>query len=217
MIIIDKRKDYYDYMQGVIGQDPKAVYDRRNAICITKGNMPYCFQPIIPPDIDGYMGIIYLFCGNIVYTFYFENFGKGVLSELLFSKRIKRTTTVPLRIAINTDIWKEASSFNLKSRKYYNRAEMKKQIIRAEERRSEWKDYKKEDKIAKTSCKRPTEWYDNPILFSFPLPIIPAEELFLNLQEFILSQNDKPILDNRTDKQKLEAAGFDSKTSFRKM
>lgn len=209
MVIIDKRKDYYDYLQGVFGQDPKAVYDRRGGICMTKDNMPYYFQTI-PPDIDAYMGIVHLFCGNIVYAFYFENCGKGISAELILSKRIERTTIIPMRMIISTYTWKEVSS------KYITRIERKKQIIRVEERRSTWKDYKEESAV-RTICNKTTELYDNPILVSFPLPRIPAEELFLNLQDFILSLNDKPILDNRTDKQKLEAAGFDNKTSFRKM
>ena len=59
--------------------------------------------------------------------------------------------------------------------------------------------------------------YDNPILISASLLLIPAETIFDEIQAFILSLNDIQHEDTRTDIQKLESAGFDRKTSFRKM
>lgn len=216
MVIIDKRKDYYDYLQGVNGQDPKAIYDRRNGICLTRENMPEVFIREISRSINGYIGIIHLFCGNVVYAFYFENYGNGVQTEFILSKRIKRTTLIPMRIAISADICKEVSD-RRREKKFFSRSERKKRLIMTEKKRSEWKRYKDEDRIADVFYDRPVTWYDNPILSSFPLPIITAEAIFLNLQEFILSMNDVPVVDKRTDLQKLEAAGFDKNTSFRKM
>lgn len=51
---------------------------------------------------------------------------------------------------------------------------------------------------------------------SMPLMVVPAEQVFEHVHEFLLSLNDKTIVDSRTDTQKLESAGFDRKTSFRK-
>lgn len=59
--------------------------------------------------------------------------------------------------------------------------------------------------------------YDNPILISASLLLIPAETIFDEIQAFILSLNDIQHEDMSTDIQKLESAGFDRKTSFRKM
>jgi hypothetical protein len=44
---------------------------------------------------------------------------------------------------------------------------------------------------------------------------IPGEEIFKALYAYLSSLNDKDIVDNRTDVQKAESAGFDRKTSFR--
>lgn len=40
MKIIDKNKDYYDFLMGVYGQDPKAVYDRRGSAILHKDRTP---------------------------------------------------------------------------------------------------------------------------------------------------------------------------------
>ena len=41
--------------------------------------------------------------------------------------------------------------------------------------------------------------------------------VYNQIYNFLLSKKDKKIVDSRTDVQKLESAGFDRKTSFRKM
>ncbi len=73
----------------------------------------------------------------------------------------------------------------------------------------------------------PEDWYEdvkadkdcsisNPILNGTPITsFIPAEEVYKCLYAYISSLNDVEIIDNRTDIQKAESAGFDSKTSFR--
>ena len=57
--------------------------------------------------------------------------------------------------------------------------------------------------------------WENPLLSSIPLTVVPAEEVFAGIQDFLLASYDMTITDNRTDVEKLEAAGFDRKTSFR--
>lgn len=61
--------------------------------------------------------------------------------------------------------------------------------------------------------------YTNPILSSFPAiaKFIPATEVWDNVYDFISASLDKPIVDNRTDKEHIISAGFDPKTSFRNM
>jgi len=58
----------------------------------------------------------------------------------------------------------------------------------------------------------------NPILKETFIPqFIPAEDMWLNITEYLGLIKEKPFKDGRTDVQKLESAGFDKKTSFRKM
>jgi len=55
-----------------------------------------------------------------------------------------------------------------------------------------------------------------PILQNTEIPsLIPAEKIWSNLYNYLLYQKDPQVIDNRTDKQKLESRGFDNITSFR--
>jgi hypothetical protein len=84
------------------------------------------------------------------------------------------------------------------------------------------------------SCKRDDEFYDavakvgyiapdkygdykeNPIMEGTWIPsFIPAEEVWNNISDYLLSIKEPVIVDNRTDVQHLESHGFDKKTSFR--
>ena len=59
---------------------------------------------------------------------------------------------------------------------------------------------------------------ENPIMADTWIPsVIPAEEVWNNVTDYLLAMKEKPIVDNRTDVQHAEAAGFDKKTSFRNM
>ena len=94
--------------------------------------------------------------------------------------------------------------------------------------------YNRMDIPWKISCKRDDEFYEavakvgyikpdkdgnykeNPILDGTWIPsLIPAEEVWNNITDYLLSIKEPPIIDNRTDIQHLESHGFDKKTSFR--
>ena len=58
----------------------------------------------------------------------------------------------------------------------------------------------------------------NPIMAGTWIPsVIPAEEIWNNVTDYLLVIKEKPIIDNRTDIEHIESAGFDKKTSFRNM
>ena len=55
----------------------------------------------------------------------------------------------------------------------------------------------------------------NPILIGTPITsLIPPQEIYQDLSNYISSLNDIEIIDTRSDIQKAESAGFDRKTSF---
>ena len=57
---------------------------------------------------------------------------------------------------------------------------------------------------------------ENPILANTFIPkLIPPDEIWQALYDYLSSLKDTPITDSRTDEQKLDSAGFDKKTSFR--
>ena len=58
----------------------------------------------------------------------------------------------------------------------------------------------------------------NPIMAGTWIPsVIPAEEVWNNVTDYLLAIKEKPIVDNRTDEEHAESHGFDRKTSFRNM
>ena len=58
----------------------------------------------------------------------------------------------------------------------------------------------------------------NPIMTGTWIPsVIPAEEIWNNVTDYLLAIKENPIIDNRTDIEHIESAGFDKKTSFRNM
>lgn len=58
----------------------------------------------------------------------------------------------------------------------------------------------------------------NPIMTGTWIPsVIPAEDVWNNVTDYLLAIKEKPIVDNRTDEEHAESHGFDRKTSFRNM
>lgn len=205
MKIIDNKKDYYDYLQGIYGQDPKAIYDRRSSFAFVKGYLPDIFrndQLFLKENfgILGYIGYIYIIAGRKVFVISYYNNLKQKLIKLVGNRDITRETEIPLMlnfhnvlpIRLNSPIKEPKDLYTpyfLSDINYLYEHD----II----------GYSRECAI------------NNPILQSVGLTCIPADEIFLNIQDFLLSLNEKEIIDNRTDIQKVESAGFDKKTSFR--
>ena len=57
----------------------------------------------------------------------------------------------------------------------------------------------------------------NPILKEFPFITkhIPADDVWQLVYDWITKRNEPNVVDNRTDKEHIQSAGFDCKTSFR--
>ena len=215
MKIIDKRKDYYDYLQGIFGQDPLAVYDRRDSVVFNSNTLPLPLKPIPAGTGNGYYGVLSLLCGLCFHKIYFENLpGEKLQFEEFDTFRVTRETVVPLRLRIE---YREYRSDMIKGdMKFIPNSEKQGFPIRYPRGGALHED----EYFSDGKDKWWKEWhfsYSNPILSSIPLIIVPAETVFEELHEFLLSLNDKKIEDSRTDVQKLESAGFDKKTSFRKM
>lgn len=205
MKIIDNKKDYYDYLQGIYGQDPKAIYDRRGSFAFVKEYLPDIFRndQLFSKEnfgILGYIGHIYVIAGRKVFVISYYNNLKQKLIKLIGSRDIIRETEIPLilnfynvsSIQSNSPI---KGSEDLYTPYFLNNTNhlYEHDIV----------GYSKKYRI------------DNPILQSIGLTCIPADEIFLSIQDFLLSLNEKETIDDRTDIQKIESAGFDKKISFK--
>ena len=71
-------------------------------------------------------------------------------------------------------------------------------------------------KVGYIAPDRNGNYKENPIMDGTWIPsFIPAEEVWNNVSDYLLSIKETHIVDNRTDIQHLESHGFDKKTSFR--
>jgi len=219
MKIIDKNKDYYDYLEGLWGQDPKAVYVRTGSFLFTGGRRPPFLASPLPEGIHAFQGEIVVTAGETEHHLYFVNGKEGVHLEHFLTRRVSREKGgAPLVLEYYVDAWEEGGTKwnwkgcrNMPSREKY--IERTKALAGHASPRG-WRARRRRVDIRLEKIKGRVE---NPILSSFPLTVIPAEDIFGPVQDFLLSQAEPVIEDKRTDTEKLEAAGFDRKTSFRKI
>lgn len=210
MYIIDKNKDYYDYLSHIYGVDKKVVYDRRKSVIITDETLckkinsisfSYRKESFIILEIGFTQYLIR--CFNVYYTGSFDpklNIYPEFVECDLEIKRVfkdkKHHYSTPMSINYvelkynyswkNWRSWENKTHYNFED----SYTELIKNII---------------DKDIK-----------NPILKDTQITsLINPEEIWIELQNYISSlNNDKDIDLNLTDKEKAEIHGFDKK-SFR--
>lgn len=204
MKIISKIKDYYDYLQGVYGIDEKVCYDRRDITNIDPSRymdstLEYWFKRDYKPlwcyrkEQNGAIpSLIGLEVGYFRYVFSIfrgKDYDKFEY-ELKEKKKIAKTDRVsPTPINL----------YGMHHKHWY------------------WDKMKEPEYVASLN-RDGSGYYTNPILAkTFITGLIPAEEMWENLYEYITSLNEVEIIDNRSDVQKAESHGFDRKTSFRNM
>jgi hypothetical protein len=194
MRIISKYKDFYDYLQGIYGIDPKIVYDRRweNESMFTLDDV-YCNgdepQSVLFSICDIYY-VVYVY-KNVVYVgdeiksileeiiddnniYYYLNDKYISLSELVYhlkSNNINTTINCPSVIINGTGKYKDVSR-NIKSHTF-----------------------------------RMSDFGINRI--------VSPHDMYVMISNFLSKEND--VIDNRTNVEKIESNGFDKKVSFRNM
>lgn len=202
MKIISKYKDYYDYLVGIYGEDPKLVLDRRQDISANYNSQPE----------NG--DIIKMFICGLVYTGMFIN-GKYCYGEdlIALSEPVKRYDKKYqyVKITLNVKLWNGTfvpKTFSL--------------CI----------DIEKSDLNDKHDCPimvyptNPTNPYNitDSCIVKYPklidynfASVIGPEEIFNTISNWLSTKitERENIIDTRTDFLKLESKGFDKKRSFR--
>ena len=259
MRIIDNKKDYYDYLTGVLGIDSYITYDRRNSrrlvnksSTIINDRYPMGWGNVFctwkngkdPNDTSSYVGYEWDE-GNKNLGWSYRKYGPGYrpmkskqfpdaynVSSNWFGLVIGSVAYVFLvyRVLQNeTD--KEVKIVPKLMRKFTfdrSRTKSKAPILIGEltynNRDIPWNiSYKKDDEyynaIARVGYIRPDNdgnYKENPILEGTWIPsMIPAEEVWNNITDYLLSIKEPELIDNRTDVQHIESHGFDKKSSFR--
>lgn len=221
MKIIDNKKDYYDYLQGVMGMDEKVTYDRRGSKVVEVGEF-YCFD--FPSGYD-------LYFSKEKFKSDAKKVKKSVWSSCKYKNRISRHGWNWKR----SDEEYEGSIYNLYLEAGYTRFifEVERYLdddnnLQIDISIVDVKKLEKGDKKTKAPLYMSAIYYgysdngkdsmaiENPILKNTWIPkYISANDMWNMLYEYISSLNDKEFTDSRTNDQHIESAGFDKKISFR--
>lgn len=225
MKIIDNKKDYYDWLVSKWGEDELIVYDRRGSAPsakIVEENKPF-FDAAFNPDIDWPSESGWIPNGSTSQFIIPLDIVLEVGATHYYID-VKRTISADKSVVISWEIqtqeqWEEQKR---KSARWGWLKKMTEKEIA--DSRKKFSDSPLAIKFVypngRTYRARKSETiYNNPILKDIPriTGLIGAEELWHGVSDYISSLNNKQIEDTRTDVQHLENAGFDKKTSFRKV
>lgn len=210
MKIISSRnnKDYYDYLSGVYGIDEKIVYDRRQSTLLSRRDSPFFNYERLESDKSKRKGWRWEKVGGKYQKIEYQI---GKLSECLLEIGNKWYFLICERyLDENNHVCIDWSIENIRDIPNNKRAGQTPMTFF--EKFIHWRSLKQMEHISFDDA----ESIPNPILKGTPLAaIIPAQDIYDALSSYISSLNDIEVVDTRTDAQKAESAGFDSKTSFR--
>lgn len=187
MILISKRRDYYDYLIGVYGRDEKKVYDRK--LDLTSDEI--------------YFGDINRWRNTNIFDLY-------VCNRIYRVEQVKKGTWELHKFhTVNTDYrgerrhYRESQVSGLKDFEYYIPRPLNLSVDSPIAIKGT---YHNDNRLKGIT----------PILASFGIPsVLSAEELYSELDMFIGASMTEKETDNQNDKNKLIAKGFDDKISFR--
>jgi hypothetical protein len=218
MKIIDNKKDYYDYLSGIYGIDELAVYDRRGSVTWAQ------YKDGFPLFVDTRRVKDDVFIPEKRKRWWrphrrFLCVEAGKRQYLIMAERILAKES-----ADEVEIRRSLLGSRLVEEKH------SKAPLAVFECEMYWTPFDRKNDVDWTSLRywdnrycyfrqlgvREEPLVENPILAgSFIASMIAADEIWKALYEYLISLNDKKIVDNRPDTLKIEAAGFDLKTSFR--
>ena len=202
-------KDYYDYLTGIYGTDNKVIYDRRQFTVLSRLDSPFFSYVRTVKDapkkeirttewvgrhckwVTKFIATEFHCMLEVGFKWYFFEIERYLdeSNEVHIDWKIIKTTEVTKSQRLGKN---PMTFFSAYANYCFWRTE--KLDIRV----------KREDALT------------NPILIGTPLTsLIPPQDIYKELCNYISSLNDIEFTDTRTDIQKAEAAGFDRKTSFR--
>lgn len=192
MLIISQFKDYYDFLSGIYGVDPKLVLDRRIH------EQPYFYGP---------QNITLLICGKIIEGFYdgesfyygeslskfgeirkyYSRYHQSVVERSVFIKVVNGFSKYECRV--NVDITDDPKNLNISE----NCPIMMGSLISS-------------------------QFLRFPFLSKMSVgSALPPEEIYQMLVQWLSDRikDSEVIVDNRNDVDKLLSKGFDKRESFR--
>lgn len=221
MKILDKCKEFYDYVVSIYGIDNDIILDRRDSIdrYFYSGSNWSIIANNIVKNIMYYV----LEIGNTQYLFKTIYEGDSVWHQHLISiELVKIIESDKQIIEYQLDNWKDQTIINHYKKKredishnsptnFYYVLSTLELDIRHKHVTLESLSFQQ---LSNCAIQNNKNLYVNLTPFAKYLDPV---TVYNQIYNFLLSKKDKKIVDSRTDVQKLESAGFDRKTSFRKM
>jgi hypothetical protein len=216
MRILDKHRDFYDYLAGIYGIDNTVFFDRRGSKKLTQDDL-------IREFYDG--GDFYDWDNNAsssqvykkdLYAIIEAGYHQYLLRAYNITRR-KFGTEYSCMIIYNGDI-ELVHTFS--DHKHYMESPISMYPVivydyRLEKNKAVSKNLNYSNDIRSYHDK----WIiENPIFIDTKIPsILDAHTIYVNIFDYISSKADFNIVDTRSDVAKAVDHGFDKKTSFRRM
>lgn len=201
MYILDKNKDYYDYLSGIYGIDKSITFDRRGSIPMNDIGIAHVVLPSILMDRQKKERHLLLEVGNIQFVFEVEIYGRE--SAVWGWEPVYISTKHVCTFRDNKNYSGKGVAFIPATSNYH----------------FSWKDRRKEKQINNISdlSLSLNRAVSLPILKNTFVPAhIPAEEIWKELSNFISAKRDDKDIDIvNSDVDKATNHGFDKKSSFR--
>lgn len=207
-IINAGKKDYYDYLSGIYGIDTDIVYDRRDYNVFRKYDSNAEFFLKEPLYGDSFKtnkrGYRYVNGKGV-----FGKFEEGKILYILIEIGFIQYFFKIERYLINeNEVRIEPTLFDKKIV-----SEKKSDCVLSVIPLECYNSYNEGLKISKFNNRFETK---NPIFSdTWVTSVIPPEEIYQNIYDYLISVKEPKIEDKRNDIQKLESKGFDKKESFR--
>lgn len=227
MRIIDKEKDFYDYIYSFNGVDNDIVYDRRLYRDLNYEYLDLHTPRLVNEDCEPFNDALLLNCKGKVfwrcdvlkcgYTYYLFivyytdiRSSNGKCYARLWDKVYDRDNKLFKGIATDAPL----VTFTLNEGYYYSQDTY--EAICNKFNIIERPFYKLNECEHISFPKDNSYFVYNPLLkYTYFRSFIDPKEIWDNIYEFLSSLKDKLIVDNRSDVEKLESHGFDKKISFR--
>ena len=207
-ILSGGKKDFYDYLSGIYGIDDAVVYDRTDG---------YVFRPMFHGDeyfikerlyndrVKKERKGVYYINGKHTYGTFYEGINYHFVIEVGFMQYL---FFVERYLDDNGELHLEAKLLD-KFRVTDKKSKAPISVIPVDYHRTFSAPYK----IWKYDIQKEIQ---NPILTgTWATSFLPAEEVYNEIYNYLISIKEPKIIDKRNDVQKLESHGFDKKSSFR--
>jgi hypothetical protein len=217
MRILDKHKDFYDYLAGIYGIDNTVFFDRRGSIKLNQNDLIKSFY--VENDFYGWNNNYSKTLLQVYTNDLYAIIEAGYYQYLLRAYNITRKKLGDLSSCVYTYDGDIELVRVFSDNKHYNDSPINMypvSVYNYSLRKN--KELPKNLNYSNDIRPHHKKVIKNPIFTDTRIPsILDAQTIYVNIFDYISSKADFDIVDTRDDVAKAVDHGFDKKTSFRNM